>query len=66
MYLDIERETTYKVIEREGYYMVGFSLPANPEKFYPATGFPHRAEREAAELDLETLADDKGLRKARE
>ena len=64
-YFDIEREITYKIIEREGYYIVGFSLPTDPEQFYPATGFPHRREREAAELDLETLADAKKLRKVR-
>ena len=64
-YFDIEREITYTVMENDDYYIVGFSLPNDPERFYPAAGFPHRKDREAAELDLETLADAKKLRKVR-
>ena len=64
-YIDMERETTYTVMERDDYFIVGFSLPNDPERFYPASGFPHRREREAAELDLETLADAKKLRRVR-
>ena len=64
-YIDMERETTYTVMERDDYFIVGFSLPNDPGRFYPAAGFPHRREREAAELDLETLADAKKLRKVR-
>lgn len=64
-YFDMEKEITYTVMERDGCFIVGFSLPNDPERFYPATGFPHRREREAAELDLETLADAKKLRRVR-
>jgi len=62
-FIDMEREITYTILECEDYFIVGFSLPTNPGKFFPASGFPHRREREAAELDLETLADAKRLRK---
>lgn len=65
-FIDLEREVTYKVIEEDGYFNVGFSLPGEPDRFHHVGGYPPRTTREAAELDLETLADMKGLRRIKD